>query len=222
MRRGGKWFASIGKPKNTGTKIFCISGNVNSPCNVEEEMGVPLKDLIEKHAGGVIGGWENLQAVIPGGSSMPLLPKNICDTITMDFDTLIENKSGLGTAGVVVINKDQDIVACMARIARFYKHESCGQCTPCREGAGWMWRILDRVVKRKATYSDINLLSDVTKQIEGHTICAFGEGSAWPVQGLLRHFRKEVESRCREEPLIKKKIDNPYLVDQHLLENKNA
>ena len=151
---------------------------------------------------------------------MPLLSKNICDTITMDFDTLIENKSGLGTAGIVVINKDQDIVACMARIARFYKHESCGQCTPCREGAGWMWRILDRVVKRKATFSDIDLLSDVTKQIEGHTICAFGEGSAWPVQGLLRHFRKEIESRCREEPLIKKKIDNPYLVDQHILEKK--
>ena len=222
LRRGGKWFASLGRPKNTGTKIFCISGNVNSPCNVEEEMGISLKELIEKHAGGVIGGWENLQAVIPGGSSMPLLSKKICDTVTMDFDSLIENKSGLGTAGIVVINKDQDIVACMARIARFYKHESCGQCTPCREGAGWMWRILDRVVKRKATFSDINLLSDVTKQIEGHTICAFGEGSAWPVQGLLRHFRKEIESRCREEPLIKKKINNPYLVDQHLLENKNA
>ena len=138
----------------------------------------------------------------------------------MDFDLLIENKSGLGTAGIVVINKQQDIVACMARIARFYKHESCGQCTPCREGAGWMWRILDRVVKRKATFGDIDLLNDVTKQIEGHTICAFGEGSAWPVQGLLRHFRKEIESRCREEPLVKKRIDNPYLVDQHLLENK--
>ena len=126
----------LGKPKNTGTKIFCISGNVNSPCNVEEEMGIPLKELIEKHAGGVVGGWKNFQAVIPGGSSMPLLSKKICDTITMDFDSLIENKSGLGTAGIVVINKQQDIVACMARIARFYKHESCGQCTPCREGSG--------------------------------------------------------------------------------------
>ena len=222
LRRGGKWFASLGRPKNTGTKIFCISGNVNNPCNVEEEMGISLKELIEKHAGGVVGGWENLQAVIPGGSSMPLLSKKICDTITMDFDSLVENKSGLGTAGVIVINKDQDIVACMARISRFYKHESCGQCTPCREGAGWMWRILDRVVKRKATYSDIDLLSDVTKQIEGHTICAFGEGSAWPVQGLLRQFREDIESRCREEPLIKKKLNNPYLVDQHILEKKNA
>ena len=222
LRRGSKWFSSIGKPKNTGTKIFCISGNVNSPCNVEEEMGIPLKDLIEKYAGGVVGGWENLQAVIPGGSSMPLLPKKVCDTITMDFDSLIANKSGLGTAGIVVINKDQDIIACMARIARFYKHESCGQCTPCREGSGWMWRILDRTAKGNATHNDIKLLDDVTKQIEGHTICAFGEGSSWPVQGLLRHFKKEIDSRCRDEPLIKKKKDVPYLVDQHLLESDNA
>ena len=219
LRRSGKWFASLGKPKNTGTKIFCISGNVNSPCNVEEEMGIPLKELIEKYAGSRRR-LENLQAVIPGGSSMPLLPKKFAIQFTMDFDSLIKNKSGLGTAGIVVINKDQDIVACMARIARFYKHESCGQCTPCREGAGWMWRILDRVTKRKATFSDIDLLSDVTKQIEGHTICAFGEGSSWPVQGLLRHFRKEIESRCREEPLIKKKTKNPYLVDQHLWRTK--
>ena len=222
LRRGAKWFSSLGRPKNTGTKIFCISGNVNKPCNVEEELGVPLKELIEKYAGGVVGGWDNLQAVIPGGSSMPLLPKNICDTIKMDFDSLIENKSGLGTAGIIVINKDQDILACMARIARFYKHESCGQCTPCREGSGWMWRILDRAAKGEATHKDIELLSDVTKQIEGHTICAFGEGSAWPVQGLLRHFKKEIEKRCSNEPIVEKKRDIPYLVDQHLLEKKNA
>tara|TARA_B100000700_G_C14955882_1_gene813967 strand:- start:18 stop:1349 length:1332 start_codon:yes stop_codon:yes gene_type:complete len=222
LRKGGKWFASIGRPKNTGTKIFCISGNVNSPCNVEEEMGVPLKFLIEKYAGGVIGGWQNLQAVIPGGSSMPLIPKDICETIKMDFDSLIAAKSGLGTAGIIVINKDQDIVKCMARIAKFYKHESCGQCTPCREGSGWMWRILERTAKGEATKEDIELLSEVTKQIEGHTICAFGEGSAWPVQGLLRHFRKEIDNRCFSEPLIKKKRKIPYLVDQHLLENKDA
>ena len=110
----------------------------------------------------------------------------------------------------------------MARIARFYKHESCGQCTPCREGSGWMWRILNRATKGETTLSDIDLLEDVTKQIEGHTICAFGEGSAWPVQGLLRHFRKEVDKKCSNDPLIKKKKDIPYLVDQHLLEKKNA
>ena len=195
LRRGGKWFAGFGRPKNTGTKIFCISGNVNNPCNVEEEMGVSLKDLIEKHAGGVIGGWDNLQAVIPGGSSMPLLSKKICDTVRMDFDSLVEVKSGLGTAGIVVIDKSQDIVKCIARIARFYKHESCGQCTPCREGSGWMWRMLERIAKGDAEVAELDMLMDVTKQIEGHTICAFGEGSSWPVQGLLRHFRAEMEER---------------------------
>ena len=222
LRRGAKWFASMGRPKNTGTKIFCISGNVNTPCNVEEEMGIPLKELIEKHAGGVIGGWKNLQAVIPGGSSMPMVPKDICETLRMDFDSLVGVKSGLGTAGVVVINKDEDIIKCMARIARFYKHESCGQCTPCREGAGWMWRILERTAKGEATHKDIDLLSDVTKQIEGHTICAFGEGSAWPVQGLLRHFRKEIDKRCTADPIFKKKRKIPYLIDQHNLESKDA
>jgi NADH-quinone oxidoreductase subunit F len=222
LKKGAKWFSSLGKPKNTGTKIFCISGNVNNPCNVEEEMGIPLKELIEKHAGGVVGGWNNLQAVIPGGSSMPLLPKNICETITMDFDSLIKVKSGLGTAGVVVINKDQDIIKCMARIAKFYKHESCGQCTPCREGCGWMWRMLERMADGESTYKEIDILHDVTKQIEGHTICAFGEGSAWPVQGLLRHFRKEIEKRSHDDPIIKKKSDIPYLIDQHLVEKDNA
>ena len=171
----------------------------------KEEMGIPLKELIEKHAGGVTGGWKNLQAVIPGGSSMPLIPKETCETIKMDFDSLIAVKSGLGTAGVVVIDRDQDILKCMARIAKFYKHESCGQCTPCREGSGWMWRILERAAKGDATLKDIDLLSDVTKQIEGHTICAFGEGSAWPVQGLLRHFRKEIDKRCYLNQLLKRK-----------------
>ena len=222
LRKGSKWFSSLGKPKNTGTKIFCISGNVNNPCNVEEEMGVSLKDLIEKHAGGVVGGWKNLQAVIPGGSSMPLLPKKTCETITMDFDSLIKEKSGLGTAGIVVINKDQDIIKCIARIARFYKHESCGQCTPCREGAGWMWRMLERMAKGEASREEVDMLMDVTKQIEGHTICAFGEGSAWPVQGLLRHFRKQIQKRNDFNPLVNRNKNVPYLVDQHLLEKDNA
>jgi NADH-quinone oxidoreductase subunit F len=202
LRRGGKWFAGFGRPKNTGTKIFCISGNVNNPCNVEEEMGVPLKDLIEKHAGGVIGGWDNLQAVIPGGSSMPLLSKSICETIKMDFDSLVEAKSGLGTAGIVVIDKSQDIIKVIGRIARFYKHESCGQCTPCREGSGWMWRMLERIAKGDAEVAELDMLMDVTKQIEGHTICAFGEGSSWPVQGLLRHFRTEMEERLTHKKNI--------------------
>ena len=136
---------------------------------------------------------------------------------------MIKEKSGLGTAGDVVINKDQDIIKCMARIARFYKHESCGQCTPCREGSGWMWRILERMAKGNASIKEIDLLSDVTKQIEGYTICAFGEGSAWPVQGLLRHFRKEMEKRNSSDPLAVKQNKNiPYLIDQHLLEKDNA
>ena len=196
LKRGSSWFSSFGRPKNRGTKIFCISGNVNNPCNVEEEMGISLKELIDVHAGGVQGGWDNLQAVIPGGSSMPLLPKSVCDSIKMDFDALIEAQSGLGTAGVVVINKQQDIVQCISRIARFYKHESCGQCTPCREGSGWMWRMLERINRGETNIQEIDMLMDVTKQIEGHTICAFGEGSAWPVQGLLRHFRSELERKC--------------------------
>ena len=222
LRRGGKWFSSLGREKNTGTKIFCISGNVNNPCNVEEEMGIPLKDLIEKHAGGVVGGWDNLKAVIPGGSSMPLLPREVCDTIKMDFDACVENKTGLGTAGIVVINKDQDIIKCMARIARFYKHESCGQCTPCREGSGWMWRMLERMAKGEATRDEVDMLMDVTKQIEGHTICAFGEGSSWPVQGLIRNFKDEILERNKYDPLIQRKKEVPYLVDQHLLEKENA
>ena len=198
LRKGAKWFSSLGRPKNTGTKIFCISGNVNNPCNVEEEMGISLKELIENHAGGVVGGWENLKAVIPGGSSMPLLPKKICDTIKMDFDSLIEQKTGLGTAGIIVINKDQDIIKCMARIARFYKHESCGQCTPCREGTGWMYRIMKKMVVGNIQAQEIDKLLDVTKQVEGHTICALGDAAAWPIQGLMRHFRHEVEKRIKE------------------------
>jgi len=195
LRRGAEWFAGFGRPNNTGTKVFCISGHVNKPCNVEEEMSIPLRELIERHAGGVRGGWDNLMAVIPGGSSMPVLPKDICDTILMDFDSLVAVKSGLGTAAVVVMDKSTDIIKAYARLAYFYRHESCGQCTPCREGTGWMWRVLTRLQKGDGETADIDLLQEVTKQIEGHTICAFGEGASWPVQGLLRHFRPEIERR---------------------------
>ena len=196
LRRGGSWFASFGKDeKNTGTKLFCISGHVNSPCVVEEEMGISMKDLIEKHAGGVRGGWDNLKAVIPGGSSCPLLPAEICDTVLMDFDSLREVQSGLGTAGLIVMDKSTDIIYAIARLSYFYKHESCGQCTPCREGTGWLWRVMTRMVKGDAELEEIDMLLDVTKEIEGHTICAHGDASAWPIQGLMRHFRPEVEAR---------------------------
>jgi len=196
LRRGGEWFAGFGKDeKNTGTKLFCISGHVNQPCNVEEEMGIPLRELIEKHAGGVRGGWDNLLAVIPGGSSTPLLPKEICDTVLMDFDALREVKSGLGTAGVIVMDKSTDIIYAIARLSYFYMHESCGQCTPCREGTGWLWRVMQRMVRGNASVEEIDMLLDVSKEIEGHTICAHGDASAWPIQGLIRHFRPEMEKR---------------------------
>jgi NADH-quinone oxidoreductase subunit F len=195
MRRGAAWFAAIGRPNNTGTKLFCISGHVNQPCNVEEAMGVPLRELLERHAGGVRGGWDNLLAVIPGGSSMPIVPAHQCVPLPMDFDGTRDVKSALGTAAVIVMDKSTDIVRAMARISYFYKHESCGQCTPCREGMGWMWRVLTRMAEGRAHRREIDMLLEVTQQIEGHTICAFGDGAAWPVQGLLRHFRPEIERR---------------------------
>jgi NADH-quinone oxidoreductase subunit F len=200
MRRGAPWFAGIGRPNNTGTKLFCISGHVAKPCNVDEAMGIPLRELIDTHAGGVRGGWNNLLAVIPGGSSMPLIPAgpDQADTLLMDFDGCRDKKSALGTAAVIVMDKSADIVKAMARISYFYKHESCGQCTPCREGMGWMWRVLNRMAVGHATRREIDMLWEVTTQIEGHTICAFGDGAAWPVQGLLRHFRPEIERRIDE------------------------
>ena len=200
MRRGSAWFAGIGRPNNTGTKLFCISGHVEKPCNVEEAMGIPLRELVEKHAGGVRGGWNNLLAVIPGGSSMPLVPAGAewADSLLLDFDGCRDKKSALGTAAVIVMDKSTDIVRAMARISYFYKHESCGQCTPCREGMGWMWRVLTRMAEGRAQKREIDMLMQVTTQIEGHTICAFGDGAAWPVQGLLRHFRPEIERRIDE------------------------
>ncbi|MGL9689063.1 MAG: NADH-quinone oxidoreductase subunit NuoF [Wolbachia sp.] len=197
LRRGGEWFASLGKPNNTGTKIFCISGHVNNPCNVEEELGIPLRELIEKYTGGVRGGWDNLLAVIPGGSSVPLIPKSICDTIEMDFDSLIDVQSSLGTAAVIVMDKSTDIIAAIERLSHFYMHESCGQCTPCREGTGWMWRIMKRMVTGNIRPGEIDKLLDLTTQIEGYTICALGDAAAWPIQGLIRHFRHVIEERAQ-------------------------
>jgi len=195
LRRGASWFAALGRPNNTGTKIFCISGHVNTPCNVEEEMGIPLKELIEKHAGGVRGGWSNLKAIIPGGSSVSLLPRVICDRILMDFDSLLEVRSGLGTAAVIVMDQSTDVLKAIANLSHFYMHESCGQCTPCREGTGWMWRMMERLAQGQARIEDIDLLREVAGQVENHTICALGDAAAWPVQGLIRHFRREIEER---------------------------
>ncbi|MBL4854457.1 MAG: NADH-quinone oxidoreductase subunit NuoF [Robiginitomaculum sp.] len=195
LRRGAAWFKSFGRDNNAGTKVFCISGHVNAPCNVEEALSIPMKTLIEEYAGGVRGGWDNLKCVIPGGSSVPLLPREICDDVLMDFDALSAVKSGLGTAGMIVMDKSTDVVAAIARLSYFYKHESCGQCTPCREGTGWMWRVMERMVTGEAETREIDMLLDVSKQIEGHTICALGDAAAWPIQGLIRHFRPEIEER---------------------------
>ena len=207
LRRGAEWFSSLGRERNTGTKIFCISGHVNNPCNVEEEMGIPLRELIEKHAGGVRGGWDNLLAVIPGGSSVPMLPKDICDTVLMDFDSLQAVNSGLGTAAVIVMDKSTDLIKAISRISYFYKHESCGQCTPCREGTTWIWEMMEKMANGKARVDEIDTLLDLTKRIEGHCICALGDAAAWPVQGLIRHFRSYMEDR-----LISTK--NKILVEQ--------
>ncbi|KAL2140360.1 hypothetical protein VTI28DRAFT_3889 [Corynascus sepedonium] len=197
-RRGGSWFASFGRERNQGTKLFCISGHVNNPCTVEEEMSIPMRELIDKHCGGVRGGWDNLQAVIPGGSSTPILPKHVCDDQLMDFDALKDSQSGLGTAAVIVMDKSADVVRAISRLSHFYRHESCGQCTPCREGSKWTEQIMQRFEKGMGREREIDMLQELTKQVEGHTICALGEAFAWPIQGLIRHFRPELEARMQQ------------------------
>ncbi len=198
LRRGAEWFASFGRPNNAGTKLFAISGHVNTPCVVEEAMSITFDELIERHCGGIRGGWDNLKAVIPGGSSVPVLPAAVMrDGAIMDFDWLREQRSGLGTAAVIVMDQSTDMIKAIWRLSKFYKHESCGQCTPCREGTGWMMRVMDRLVRGEAQVAEIDMLLDVTKQVEGHTICALGDAAAWPIQGLIRHFRHEIEDRIR-------------------------
>jgi hypothetical protein len=186
LRRGAAWFAGIGRPNNTGTKLFCISGHVNKPCNVEEEMGIPLRELIEKHCGGVRGGWDNLLAVIPGGSSVPVLPEVDLRHGADGFRLAARSEVGPRHRGRHRDGQVDRHHPAIARCRYFYKHESCGQCTPCREGTGWMWRVMERMVEGRAEKREIDMLLDVTKQIEGHTICALGDAAAWPIQGLIR------------------------------------
>jgi len=195
LRRGATWYAALGRPNNTGTKLYCISGHVNEPCTVEEEMSIPLRELIDTYADGVRGGWDNLLAVIPGGSSVPCITAEVCDDVLMDYDSLKEAGTALGTGGIIVMDKSTDIIRAIGRISYFYKHESCGQCTPCREGTGWMWRVLERMANGDAEKAEIQMLLDVSKQVEGHTICALGDAAAWPVQGLIKNFRHVIEER---------------------------
>ena len=191
MRHGADWFLRIGKPNNGGPKVFSVSGHVNSPGNFEVPLGTPFADLLAM-AGGVRSG-RTLKGVIPGGSSMPVLPASIMMECTMDYDALSKAGSGLGSGAVIVMDDSTCMVKACTRIARFYHMESCGQCTPCREGTGWMHRMLERIVAGKGHAGDLELLRSAAGQIEGHTICAFGEAAAWPVQGMLRHFWPEFE-----------------------------
>jgi len=199
LRRGASWFAGFGNPNNRGTKLFGISGHVKSPKVVEESMSIPLQDLIEKHCGGMRNGWDSIQACIPGGSSVPVLSKELCNDAIMEFDDLRSKGSGLGTAAVTMFDDSVDMIAAIRRLSHFYKHESCGQCTPCREGTNWLEDILTRMEFGKADKREIPMLEEISRQIEGHTICALGDAAAWPIQGLVRHFKDDIESR----------IDNP-------------
>ncbi len=195
LRRGADWFAGIGSGKSTGPKLMAASGCVNRPGVVEDAIGTPMREVIETHFGGVRGGWGALKAVMPGGVSMAMIPAAEAEVALMDFDDLKARRSGLGTATMIVFDRDADLVVAIARTARFFKHESCGQCTPCREGTGWMWRVMERMASGEAEMPEIDLLLDVASQVEGHTICGLGDAAAWPIQGLFRHFRHEVEDR---------------------------
>ena len=191
MRKGPEWFLAMGRPNNGGAKIFSVSGHVARPGNFEIPLGTPFTELLTL-AGGMRAGRE-LKAVIPGGSSMPVLPAEIMLDTTMDYDSLQKAGSGLGSGAVIVMDETTCMVRACTHIARFYYAESCGQCTPCREGTGWMYRVLKRIMAGQGRAEDLDLLASAAGQIEGHTICAFGEAAAWPVQGFLRHYRHEFE-----------------------------
>ena len=191
MRNGGKWFLELGKPNNGGVKLFCMSGHVNKPGNYEVPMGTPFRELLAM-AGGVRDGHE-LKAIIPGGSSMPVMPADVAMDCDMDYDSLSRAGSALGSGGVMVMDDATCMVQALLRISRFSFKESCGQCTPCREGTGWMYRVIKRIEEGQGRPEDLDLLESAAGQIEGRTICAFGDAAAWPVQSFLKHFRDEFE-----------------------------
>ncbi len=191
LRKGPKWFADLGPANSGGTVIFSVSGHVNKPGNFELPLGVPFRDLLEI-AGGVRGG-RKLKAVIPGGSSVPVVPGEIMLETDMDYDSLKKSGSSIGSAAVIVMDETTCMVSVLARLSRFYMSESCGQCTPCREGTGWLSRMLNRILAGQGQREDIDMLVSVANRIEGHTICALGDAAAWPVQSFVRHFRHEFE-----------------------------
>jgi NADH-quinone oxidoreductase subunit F len=190
IRNGGQAYLECGKPNNGGTKIFSVSGDVERPGNYEVPMGTPFAKLLEL-AGGVRGG-RKLKAVIPGGSSSPVIPADLMMTLTMDYDSIAkEGGSMLGSGAVIVMDETRCMVKALARLSYFYSHESCGQCTPCREGTGWLWRMVDRIENGQGRASDIDMLDSVAGNIMGRTICALGDAAAMPVRGMLKHFRHE-------------------------------
>ena len=191
MRNGGQWFADLGIPNSGGVKLFSMSGHVNKPGNFEISMGTPFAELLEM-AGGVRNG-NRLKAVIPGGSSVPVVPGDIMMQANMDYDSIVEAGSMLGSGAVIVMDETTDMVQALRRISRFYFSESCGQCTPCREGTGWLYRMLTRIVEGKGTMQDLDKLDDVASKIEGRTICALGDAAAMPVRSFVKHFRHEFE-----------------------------
>jgi NADH-quinone oxidoreductase subunit F len=191
IRNGAAWFAGLGPEGSGGTALFSVSGHVEKPANYELPMGIPFKDLLEI-AGGMLGG-RKLKAVIPGGSSVPVLPGEIIMNCTMDYNALSEAGSSFGTGAVMVMDETTCMVKVLRRISRFYMAESCGQCTPCREGTGWLYRMLTRIVEGRGEEQDLDKLLDVANKIEGHTICALGDAAAWPVQSFLKHYRHEFE-----------------------------
>ncbi|MEO5349193.1 MAG: NADH-quinone oxidoreductase subunit NuoF [Magnetococcus sp. YQC-3] len=193
ISNGGEWYSKLGVEKSAGTKLFSVSGHVNKPGNYEVELGIPLKVLLEEHAGGVRGGWENLKGVIPGGSSTPVLTKAVCETVTMDYDALSRAGSMLGSGAVIVMDRSVCIVRAIARLSRFYRHESCGQCSPCREGTGWLAQVMERLENGRGVQGDIDLLLSVAENIQGKTICALGDAAAMPVVGAIKAFREEFE-----------------------------
>ncbi len=194
LRRGPAWYSSLGAgASGMGTKLFAISGFVNNPCVVEEELGVPLKDLIEKHAGGVIGGWDNLFGVLPGGSSSPVIPKKYCDSLTMDFEAVKQLNSMLGTGAVIVLNKSISIIDVLENLIAFYHEESCGQCTPCREGSGAVLKLTQKIVNKTATIEEVEVLHNTLNKTAGTTICALNDATVMCATGFLRHYKDEIK-----------------------------
>lgn len=199
LEKGGEWFANLGTPKNGGTKIFSVSGHVNKPGNYEVPMGTSFKDLLEL-AGGMKDG-KKLKGVIPGGSSMPILPADVAYDLVLDYDSIMKAGSLLGSGGMMIMDEDTNMVTIARRFAQFYKHESCGQCTPCREGSDWVYRLLCAIENGHATEADIDRLARVAKNIEGRTICVFGDSISWPVGGFLKHFRDEFVASVKKDEI---------------------